>query len=108
MNERPSFKLQINSIQDAERMTVWCLGTGLILVLLGLILFSFADMTIGGALMGLGALLIFGVMAWVAYASRVSSVIRNCPSCREPNRVFKGDYYMKCSKCGHFWVFGER
>lgn len=108
MGRLSSFKPRINSIQDAERMTIRCLGTGLVSIIVGLLLISFVDSTIGGILIGLGGLLIFGVMAWVIYASRVGSVTRLCPRCRQPNRVFAGDTYLRCSGCGYFSVFGER
>ncbi len=103
-----SFKPQINSIQDAERMTMWCLGVGLISIIVGFLFVSFVNLTIGGVFIGFGALLIIGIMFWVAYASRVGAITKYCPRCREANRVFKGDYYMRCSNCGYFWVFGER
>jgi hypothetical protein len=107
MGRLSSFKPRINSIQDAERITIRCLGAGSVSIILGFLLLWFVDPTIGGILAGFGGLLVFGGLAWVAYGSKAASVARICPRCRQSNHVFAGDPYLKCSGCGHISVVGE-
>ena len=102
------FKSEIKSIEEAERATFRAFYAGFLVMAVGFgLIFTVFLMPVGIALMAIGGTILALNMIWVAAASRKNSIVKNCPKCRKPNKIFAEERFFKCTGCGFRVVLRE-